>query len=118
MTIQEDLEKLRKETQGCTLSAFGDLSSSLILRSSSETRVPREKLDQLCVRAEKAFGFLDAVMDAKPTKVIAFGAQQTEVFEREHAGSDDVVCAVLDPACSINSGAQAVHAVVQRSKEA
>mgnify|MGYP001595256999 CR=1 FL=1 len=117
MTIQDDLDQLRAQTPGCELSAFGDLSSSLILRFSAESRMPREKLDQLCTRAERGFGVLELAKEFHTERVISFSESHTEVFARAMVSPDDIVCMAMEAGHDIETAAQAAQKLVQRYAE-
>ena len=115
MTIQTHLDQLRRTTAGCQLTAFGDLSSKLILRSSAAAPCPREVLDNLSTKAATCFSVLDAVtaVDLAENEhygqsAIMFTPSQSFVFARPDIAADDVTCAVIDNAQDVE---QALHAV-------
>ncbi|MDW4497154.1 hypothetical protein R5H30_04105 [Sulfitobacter sp. D35] len=111
MTIQKSLDDLRRNLPGCHLTAFGDLSSGLILRSSSEARRAREELDQICVDAMQAFALGDARSgdaggkgDACRT-ALSFTAEKTLVCGRHDPEQGDMYCALIE------AGQDIAHAI-------
>ena len=117
MTVQDDLDQLRAQTPGCDLTAFGDLSSSLILRFSAENKLPREKLDQLCARAGRGFGVVGSEKDLMSEAVICFSESQTEVYARSSASPDDIICVALGSGHDIDTGAQAARGMALKMSE-
>lgn len=59
VTISEELLAFRQRVAGCYVVAFADLSTGMVLASSTSEKVTQEKLDQLC-----AAGF-DALVGPK-----------------------------------------------------
>lgn len=121
MTVQEDLDALRHASPGCRLTAFGDLSTSLILRFSSDEKVPREQLDQLCARAAGGFALARAASDVSAEisarEVICFTAQRSEIFARASDKSDDMVCSVVDGAHALACCSGALRDMAERQAE-
>lgn len=108
MKIQAGLDSLRSEVDGCKITAFGDLTSGLILRSSAAGTVPRETLDRLCEKAVWCFHTAVASdeIGAEETgnirqTAIVFSTQSTQVFARNPSEPNDVICAELGPAQSL-----------------
>jgi len=119
MSIQDQLDKLLNSQRDCTLTAFSDLSSGLVLRSSSDAPCPREKLDDLCMTAVSCFGLVDASdlpdeidADVFGTSIVHFSARRTQVFVRPTPSSDDVICAVNDTHASVEPILRAAQAAV------
>ena len=101
MTIQHQLDRFVDEAPDCSLVAFGDLSSGLILNWSSQTLCPREVLDLLGQKAVECFALLQ--VDELPpntdqtefgASVIHFTERGVQIFARHPANSDEVICAV------------------------
>lgn len=121
MTIQAFLDDLLDQTPGCTLTAFGDLSSKLILRSSTTAPVKREKLDQLCEAAEKSFAILDAVkQETAPSpggdtqSVICFSSLDAKTFARCGEDLTDLTCTVTGPGHSLRTSLQNTQKVADQ----
>lgn len=51
MRAAEELSSFREAVPGCRVATFADLSSGLVLYTSSHTRLPQERLDALCAKA-------------------------------------------------------------------
>lgn len=124
MTIQEHLDQLRETAYGSVLTAFGDLSSGLILRSSSEAPCPREVLDALCDDAIRSLGV--ASRQSWPegmetgdygTSVISFTARRTHLFVRHDPRTDDVICAAIAKAQAIAPALLAARETAQKIAE-
>ena len=101
MSIQAHLDGLRSQISDCELTAFGDLSSRLILRSSSAKPCQREKLDQLCRHAVESFAKAELVPVTELTDnavcgcaAVMFSAGKAFVFARPDVTSDEFTCAV------------------------
>lgn len=116
MTIQAYLDELRDGTPGCRISAFGDLSSKLVLRSSARGPCTREVLDRMCNSAVSCFSVLDRegaeeVTDAAyyGQAAVMFTPAQSYVFARPDADADDVTLAVMDSAQDVEGAVEAVR---------
>ncbi len=103
MTLQTHLDDLRKQVSGCDLTAFGDLSSRLILRSSSAETCQRERLDQLCQRAVDSFSKAALIPASEMVdravcghSAVMFAGGKSFIFARPGPTSDEFVCAVSD----------------------
>lgn len=55
MGIADQLNAMRRDFTDCRMAAFADLASGLVLFTSSEVRVPQERLDAFCGRARAIF---------------------------------------------------------------
>lgn len=124
MTIQTHLDQLRRATAGCQLTAFGDLSSNLILRSSAAAHCPREVLDSLSTKAATCF----SVLETDPTEdltetghygqtAIMFTPSQSFIFARLDSADDDVTCAVIENAQDVEQALQATRDTVRKIGE-
>lgn len=108
MTIQDHLKQFLDETPDITLVAFGDLSSGLILNWASTAPCPRELLDLLAEHAGKSLALLGKPALAphldnstSGSAMIRFTEQESQIFTRLAAGSDDVLCAVCEPGAEL-----------------
>ena len=116
MTIQTHLDELRDALAGCRIAAFGDLSSGLILRSSTTKPVARETLDQLCEDATWCFKHFENSLGSGSTDVtnygqaaIKFTALETQVFVRHPTDPTDVTCAAIEPSQDIEEALMTVR---------
>ena len=105
MPVEKCLETLREGLESCDITAFGDLSSGLILRSNTATPCRREVLDALCNKASEGFSLQDKIdlpQGAGPSifgcSLIEFGPEYVRVFARTPDAKTDVVCARLSTA--------------------
>lgn len=124
MSVQAHLDQLRKTSFGCGLTAYGDLSSGLILRSSSETPCPREVLDALCDDAIRSLAVTkrQAWPDGMETtdygtSVISFTAQRSHVFVRHDPKADDLICATIEKGQAIAPVLGAARATAEKIAE-
>lgn len=124
MTVQEHLDQLRKASFGCALTAYGDLSSGLILRSSSEMPCPREVLDAMCDDAVRSLAVTKRQSwpegmetGAYGTSVISFTSQRSHVFVRHDPKADDLICATIDKAQAIAPVLRAAKATAEEIAE-
>ncbi|SLN53771.1 hypothetical protein PEL8287_02858 [Roseovarius litorisediminis] len=106
MTIDEELDALRKSALGCSLVAFGDARTRLVLRSSHEKAYHREYLDELCIQAANCFELLDAASQAdndsvqeRSCEAVVLTASNIRMFVRAEDGGPDFLCCVCDFPC-------------------
>lgn len=104
MSLDTDIEALRTSLAGCSLVAFGDANTRLMLRSSHEAACHREYLDELCAQAANCFD----MAGAKPLKnaengdghnaceAIILTSKNTRVFVKTDEGASDFLCCVCD----------------------
>lgn len=124
MTIQTQLDQLRQNAAGCQLTAFGDLSSKLILRSSAAAPCPREVLDSLSTKAVTCFSVLDSDTTTELTEegyygqsAILFTPGQSYVFARPDPASDDVTCSVIEAAQDVEKALHSICATARNIGE-
>ncbi|MEE4187614.1 MAG: hypothetical protein V2I76_04100 [Roseobacter sp.] len=116
MTIQAYLDGLRAETPGCRLTAFGDLSTKLVLRTSTDRPCAREVLDALCDSAVQCFSATETETPSDLTgagyygrSAILFTASQSVVFARPATTPEDVIFAVVDSARDVDHALSALR---------
>lgn len=119
MSIQSRLDALRQTLSDCQITAFGDVSSCLILRSSTDGPCPREALDKLGAQAASVAKHLDTVKAEAPAPTPLYGqafatfnAEKTTVYARTGQNEDDVVCAALGPDSDIDAGLRAATSTI------
>ena len=124
MTVQHRLDQLRESAPGCTLAAFGDISSGLILRSSSDRPRPRELLDSLCEDAIRCFALADqhprpegADPNVYGASVISFTARRSHLFVRHDTETGDVICTVIEQAQPIDPVLRAARETAEKISE-
>lgn len=108
MSIQTQLDALREALPDCRLTAFGDMASLLVLRSSSAIPCPRETLDRLVQRIATTGSQVASVDPSTSADASLYGrtfalftANETVVCAR--GSEEEVSCAVLDPAQDIDA---------------
>ena len=100
MQLDEDLELIKRSTAGCSLVAFGDLRTRLVLCSVSDQHLAQERLNHFCKQASSAFSAADAVAKAQESgRVVAdhavlFAPNGVHLFVRSLQNNSDVLCCV------------------------
>jgi len=103
MNLAARLETMRQGVPGCTLVAFGDLGTRLVLRCSAEFSPPQEFLDELCTQAEHGFLLQDALLgsdsarDWIPSEVSVVTPHETRMYIRapgtaQETANDAILC--------------------------
>ena len=125
MTVSEALDTLRSEVPGCTLAAFADLSSRLVLSSSAASKPMQDELDKLSSAAAEALD--GALADGttsiwqkdgaeKPDTAMLITGQEARVFLRSPDNAAEALACVCAPdsdiAAVINSGREALQRIV------
>lgn len=115
MTVAGKLEDLRAALPGCSLVAFGDLSSRLTLCVSASEKRPQEQLDALCVTAGR---FLDGPMARRSTALLGGGkhivlnevavltTSDLQLYLRSENDDADVLCCVCSNTTNIQKAAK------------
>lgn len=103
MSVADELDKLRATLPGCTLVAFGDLASSIVLCASAEEKRPQEELDALCTAASTALDgayaipLSDALGGAALTQAVTVKPGEIQLFLRSHLDDCDALfCTFAD----------------------
>ena len=125
MTVSEALDTLRSEVSGCTLAAFADLSSRLVLSSSAASKPMQDELDKLSSAAAEALD--GALADGtaslwqkdgaeKPDTSMLITGQEARVFLRSPENAAEALACVCAPDSDIadvlNSGREALQRIV------
>lgn len=101
MTISDELLAFRQRVDGCLVVAFADLSTGMVLASSTSEKVTQEKLDALCVAGIDALAGPKAAEIAKKLGSIAAQAPlaavtathaEIECFVRSSHPADEALC--------------------------
>ncbi|SHH31235.1 hypothetical protein [Marivita hallyeonensis] len=97
MQLDEDLNAIKRKVGGCTLAAFGDLRTQLILRVVSDHRRSQESLDQMCAQAKRAFKTADALAKSQAATTapsdhaIILTSNECHLFVRAPRNHSDVL---------------------------
>ena len=101
MSVVEKLDALRAAAPGCSLAAFGDLRTRLVLRASAARPWPQERLDELCVQAARCFAAADSAAvtghfgaGARLDEAVLLDGRELRLFLRSPADESDLVCVV------------------------
>jgi hypothetical protein len=119
--IAARLDKLRADTPGLRLAAYGDLGARLILRSSSDTGWPQDRLDELCLQAEAHFARSGAGALATlagddgwtPVQAIALTPGEARVFLRGNGEDTALLCCICDVGPDIDATVAAAGRVLR-----
>ncbi len=105
MAIADEINKLREEFDGCNLVAFADLSSKMVLLTSSPKKIPQENLDHLCAEAAMMLKGAAANLntDAAPLTALVTDGDKTHIYMRNQADTDDVLCCICGPDIDLTS---------------
>lgn len=126
MSIDEEINALRASVPGCSLVAFGDADTRLMLRSSHEKTCKREFLDELCAQARGCFEMLDSLPQetggcdvSKPRLLdpIVLTPSQTRVFVRTESGGSDFLCCVCGATRDTEGLIQAAQQTLQKIED-
>ena len=102
MGIAEQLEEFQTAADGCSLVAFGDRQTRLMLRVNSDTPWPQEKLDALCGQGADCFelaasealaGHFGTAKD-EPFCAIHMTARDVRLFFAAGEDDTDMICCV------------------------
>jgi hypothetical protein len=121
MSVLDELDKLRATLPGCTLVAFGDLATNIVLCASADPKRPQEALDALCASASDALNgahaddMAQALAAPHLAEAIMIGAGESHVFLRsQHDAQDALFCSFDGPAdltASIAAGRSALDRI-------
>lgn len=109
MSVSDALDALRLEIPGCSLVAFADLSSKIVLTASSETNPARETLDALSAAAHLVLDgpIADgaAPVWGDPDSAAAMGmllsSSEARVFMRSPGENPEALICVCAPDCDL-----------------
>lgn len=103
--VVDELDELQGKFAGCQTVAFGDLSTSMILVTDSQTDQPRESLEKLCAEAALALGTSKklALGDTPNTTAFVATRDYLHIFLRAPNEPSDVLCCVCRPDVDVAS---------------
>ncbi len=99
MTLSAQLDALRADLPGCCLVAYGDAKAQLVLRSSSDSAWPQEKLDDMCKTGSRQFHLADAMAPFRKgphahREAIVATRRDIRVYVGAEAPASDMLCCV------------------------
>jgi hypothetical protein len=103
MDVTEILDKLRVDLSGCDLVAYADLSSGMVLCTSSAVKRPQEDIDALSIVASAVMkgplveGAASLLADGTPELAIAASASDLRVYLRAAPTSEEILMCVCAP---------------------
>lgn len=109
MSVSDALDTLRSEIPGCSLVAFADLSSKIVLTASSATQPAREDLDALSAAAHLALdgSIADGAAPvlggetALAETAMLLSASEARVFMRSPGENPEALICVCAPDCNL-----------------
>lgn len=102
--ISEQLAAFRERVPGCFVVVFADLSTGMVLASSSAEKMPQEKLDALCMDACDALkgvqtaAVAEAVFDKEmpaPDVAVQTAGETIKCFVRPPEHVEEALCFTL-----------------------
>ncbi len=111
MDILDQLTTLRTHTPGCTLVAFSDLSSGVVLCASSAVKQRQERLDSICAVAAElldgeaariASDVLASDESSTIDEAVTLNAANSRIFIRSGQEKNDALCCVCSANMDIN----------------
>lgn len=118
MGVELELKQIRAASDGCSLAAFGDLRTKLVLRVSASEDWPQERLDALCHEAAQSFREADSNVlreaglseaSAPAREAVILSAQEIRLFVRSETDPNDLICCVCRSAEDVPELTQAAH---------
>lgn len=122
MSVSDALDAMRAEIPGCTLVAFADLSSKIVLTYSSATNPAREKLDALSAAAHLVLDG-DVAQGAAPmlgeedeaaTTAMLLSPSEARVFMRSPGENPEALICVCAPDCNLDVVVDCARATLTR----
>lgn len=123
VTIREELDVLRNRFAGCEIVAFADLSTGMVLASSTENKLAQEKLDALCADGSVA-------LSGTAAKAVTNGSGRTEpavvnlamcskgtrisCFVRAPEPAEEALCFVFRPDSALDDVPRSAKEVLAR----
>lgn len=122
MSVSDALDALRSEIPGCSLVAFADLSSKIVLTSSSATNPAREELDAL---SAAAYLVLDGSIaegaspvwgdqNALAETAMLLSASEARVFMRSPGENPEALICVCAPDCNLEAVIDCARSTLKR----
>jgi hypothetical protein len=114
--VVNELDTLREASSGCDAIAFADLSTRMILVTDTQSNLPREALDALCLQASSVLGVSGKIaLGAHPSRVALLAEKSTvRLFLRAANEPDDVLCCVCTPNIDIDKLVEDATACLNR----
>lgn len=123
MSVSEALDDLRSEIPGCSLVAFADLSSKIVLTASAAMKPAREELDALSVAAhlaldgavaEGAAAVWSDTAEALAETAMLLSANEARVFMRSPGENPEALICVCAPDCNLETVVDCARTALKR----
>lgn len=123
MSVSDALDDLRSEISGCSLVAFADLSSKIVLTASSATNPAREELDALSMAAHLTLdgAIADAAApvwadqtDARAEVAMLLSTSEARVFMRSRGENTEALICVCSPDCDLEGVVDCARSTLKR----
>lgn len=119
MDVALALEEMRSEVAGCDLIAFADLSSQMVLCTSSATKRAQEEIDALTgVASVTLKGALaegaQALTGDEPATAVTMTRNDVHVYMRNPAAANEALICVCAPDADIGKVVDCGHAMLGR----
>lgn len=101
MGISDQLDAMRGDFPECRAVAFADLASGLVLRASTQRKLPQERLDRLCETARTVLtgeptDLAARLLGSRPTEAVVDNGDTVLIFVRSPVEEGDAICLECD----------------------
>ena len=109
MDVASSLDRLRAEANGCSIVAFADLATSMVLSVSSSGRHAQEELDALTQTAVAVLsgGVSESVQailsNSEPTTAVSMTPVDAKIYVRSNASPNEVLICVCAPDADLSN---------------
>ncbi|NNE88032.1 MAG: hypothetical protein HKN27_08145 [Silicimonas sp.] len=123
MSVSEALDSLRSEIAGCSLVAFADLSSKIVLTASSAMKPAREELDALSAAAylvldgavaDGAAAVWGEQSDISAETAMLLSQSEARIFLRSPGENPEALICVCAPDCDLNAVVDCARTTLKR----
>lgn len=126
MSIADGLKSLQTDFEACQIAAYADLSTKMVLSSSSDSPVPQEQLDQLCAKAatvmngvsgQAVAAMLSSSQEARIDEVVSLHGADTYFMVRSATDPDEAICCLCSQDVDVSAFSAAVKAKLAGTEE-
>lgn len=119
MDVNQELDDLRSEVAGCDLVAFADLSSKMVLCTSSATKRAQEDIDALTGAASMTLESglaegAETLTGGETSTAVTMTRKDIHVFLRNPAASNEALICVCSPDTDVSKVVDCGHATLER----
>lgn len=119
--MSEELAALRDRVPGCSVVAFADLSTGMVLASSTAEKTTQERLDALCaagrdmLKGDAARHMAEGFCEAAPRVAIHACAGNLNCFIQAPRPAEEALCCVVSPQTPLSELLDAAALLLQRT---